>query len=65
MRENEVSNSIRALNRITVAIEGVQEPRVFGGDKVSRFLVCPELMTHVSHLELGRSGGGHGCTIYS
>jgi hypothetical protein len=56
VRKDKVSNRIRALNRITVAIECVQKPRVFGGDKFTRFLICPELMTHVRNLELNRPG---------
>lgn len=45
MRQHEVANGIRALDGVVVAIEGVEEPGIFGGDKVPRFLVGPELIS--------------------
>lgn len=38
-----VTNRVRALNRVLVAIESVEEPGVFFGDKVTRLFICPEL----------------------
>ena len=39
--KHEVPNGVGALDGVVVAIEGVQEPRVFCSNKVARFLVCP------------------------
>lgn len=41
--EHKVTNRVRALNRVLVAIERVEEPRVLFGDKVTCLFVCPEL----------------------
>lgn len=41
--EYKVPNRVCALDGVVVAIEGVQEPRVLGGNEVARLFVCPEL----------------------
>lgn len=41
--QDKVTDRVGALNGVFVAIERVQEPGVFFGDKVTRFLVGPEL----------------------
>lgn len=41
--EHKVPNRVCALDGVVVAIEGVQEPRVLGGNELARLFVCPEL----------------------
>lgn len=43
MQHQEIPGCVDALHRILVVIVGVQEPGVFGFDKVSRGLLGPEL----------------------
>lgn len=45
MREDEVADSISALDWEVVFVEGLDEPRVFGGDELARCRVGPELLT--------------------
>lgn len=40
--QDKVTDRVGALDGVLVAIEGVKEPGVFFGDKVTRFLVGPE-----------------------
>ena len=44
VRQNEVPDRVRALNRILVSIERVHEPGVFLRDEVTSLFVCPELL---------------------
>jgi hypothetical protein len=41
--KHEVTNGIGALDGVRVAVEGLEEPRVFSSDKLSRLLVRPQL----------------------
>lgn len=41
--EHKVPNGVCALDGVIVAIKGIQEPGVFGGNEVARFFVCPKL----------------------
>lgn len=43
MGQNKVSNRVCALDGVLVPVKGVQEPRVFGSNKLARFLICPQL----------------------
>jgi hypothetical protein len=43
MIENEVADRVCALDRERVVIPGIQEPGVFGGQKVASPLISPEL----------------------
>lgn len=43
MRQHKVTNGIRALDRVFVAVESVEEPRVLIGDEITSFLVRPKL----------------------
>lgn len=42
--QDKITDRVGALDGVLVAIEGVKEPGVFFGDKVTRFLVGPELL---------------------
>lgn len=44
MGQDKVTDRVGALDGVLVAIEGVEEPGVFFGDKITRFLVGPELL---------------------
>lgn len=43
MRQNKVANRVCALDGIWVAVKGVQEPGVLGGDEFARLFISPQL----------------------
>lgn len=49
--QNEVPNGVRTLDGVLVAIEGVQEPGVFGGNEIARLLVGPQLLSLLVFLD--------------
>lgn len=48
VRQDKIPDRVRALNWVLVAIEGIQEPRVLGGDEFTRLFIRPELKQLVS-----------------
>lgn len=44
MRENEVTDGIGAHDGIRIVVVRLEKPGIFGGNKVTRFRVCPELV---------------------
>lgn len=48
MRQNEIPDRIRALNRILVAIESLEEPGIFLCNELARLLIGPQLFGEMS-----------------
>lgn len=43
MGQNEITDRVCALDGIFIAIEGLEEPVIFVGDKVTRLFIRPQL----------------------
>jgi hypothetical protein len=50
--QNEITNRVRALDRVFVPVKGLEEPGILGGDKVARLFICPQLEQLLAQIQL-------------
>ena len=62
--QNEITDRVCALDGVCVAVKGLEEPRIFGGDEVAGLFIRPQLEQWLAWIRI--QGGSHqGRTIYS
>lgn len=62
MGKNEITDRVCTLDGVCIAIKGIEKPGIFGGDKVARLFIRPQLEQSLARIQV-RSQESH--TIYS
>lgn len=64
MGQNEITDRVCALDGVFVAVKGLEEPGIFGGDEVARLFIRPQLESWLAWIQI-QVGPHQGRTIYS